>query len=86
MEVETVQTKAQSYLESKFIARPVGASVGEWGGGDTKLGEAWVGVDLPWAAGEAGAEYHFLCPQKTVHASSGWCRDSVNGPGKAKLC
>ena len=84
--METVQTKAQSYLESKFIARPVGASVGKWGGGDTKLGEARVGVDLPWAAGEEGPEYYFLCPQKMVHASSSWCRDSVNWSGKAKLC
>ena len=52
----------KSCLESKFIARPIGASVGKpqlllgSGGGNVNLGEARVGVDLCWAVGEKGAK------------------------------
>ena len=52
----------KSCLERKFIARPIGASVGKpqlllgSGGGNVKLGEARVGVDLRWAVGEKGAK------------------------------
>ena len=52
----------KSYLESKIIARPIGASVGKLqlllgsGEGNIKLGEARVGVDQCWAAGEKGAK------------------------------
>lgn len=45
-----------SYLESKFIAWLIQASLGrQWGGGDAKLGWPRVRVGLLWAVGRRGS-------------------------------